>query len=135
DPKVREEKVVLEHVAEAAMLRRDVDAAGAVEERRTVDGDAAALRAGDAGESVHEAGLARARAAEQPDDRRRGGERDLEPELAELLLDVDRDHAVARRMTGFLRAIHSAAISAATERIRAIALMRQACGSPPGTCV
>ena len=92
DVEVREKQCVLEYVAEPSLVRRQVDAASAVEQRLAVDDDASALRAADAGDRVDDAGLARARAAEQTDDRRLGAKRDLELEHAEPLLDVNVDH-------------------------------------------
>src|SRR5215472_5927471 len=133
---MREKQIVLEDVAEPPPLRRHVDAALAVEKRKAVHDDRSALRTRDTRQRVHEAGLARARAAEEPDDRRLGAERDVEAKRAKPFLDVDRDHDFTpRKEKSFRRAIHSAATSAATESSTAIAERRHTCASAPGTCV
>ena len=89
---MRKEKVVLENVAEPPPLRRNVDAALAVEKRSAVDHDRSALRAGDACERVHEAGLARARAAEECCKTAPGAEMDVELEAAQPVFEIDLEH-------------------------------------------
>ena len=60
-----EQPGVLEDVADAPAVARDVDAARGVEQRLAVEDDAAARRAEQAGDRVDHRGLAGARAAEQ----------------------------------------------------------------------
>ena len=133
---MREEQIVLENVTEPSPVGREIDSALTVEERLAVDDDAPAQRTGDPGQRIDQARLARARAAEQADDRRVGLECNLEPEVAQHLRDVDIDHDRAPRTTAvFRRAIHSAATSATNERMTAITLRRSAWGSPLGVCV
>ena len=63
-------------------------------------------------------------------------ERDFELEVAQPLCDIDVDHDRGGRATVvFLRAIHSAATSATSDRMTAITLRRSACASPLGVCV
>ncbi len=133
DVEVRKKQPILEYVAEASLVRRQVDAASAVEQRLAVDDDASALRTADARDRIDDAGLARARATEQADDRRLGAKRDLELERPEALLDVNVDHrpAVLRDR----RVSHSEAISAAIDRTTAKSDRRSAWASPPGICV
>ena len=88
-------KRILEHVADAALVRRHIDALRGVEEHRLVDANRAALRRGDARDRVDDAGLARAGATEEADDGGLGGKLDVEVERAELLLDVNVDHRAA----------------------------------------
>src|SRR5262252_7837683 len=133
DVQMREQQIVLEHVAEPPTLRRHVDAALTVEERGLVDDDAAPLRPGDAGERVDKTGLARSRSPEKAHDRSLGTKCHFQPEAAQLASDVDVDHSRAARCGR--RATHSAATSAARDKATAIALSRQADASPPGTCV
>src|ERR1700716_2378116 len=132
---MREEQIVLEDVAEPPPFRRKIDAPIAVEERLAVHDDAAAQWSRDPGQRIDQARLARPRAAEQADDRCVGLERDFELELAQPLLDIDVDHVPGGCTTAvFRRAIHSAAMSATSERMTAITLRRSACGSPLGLC-
>src|SRR5262249_39543272 len=111
-------------------LRRQVDAAVAVEQRFSVDDDVAASRPANPGEGVDHAGLARAGTPEQADHRRFGAKCDRQLERAQRLLDVDVDHALragcARRVN------HSDTTSAAMDRITAIRLRRSAWASAPG---
>ncbi len=58
DVQVREQQIVLEHVAQSPLLGRQIDAPCAIEKRFTVDDDVAALRMRGAGERVDDTGLA-----------------------------------------------------------------------------
>ena len=129
---MRKEQVVLKDVAEPSPLRRQIDAAFAVEQRRAVDDDPAAFRTADSRQRVDEARLPGARAPEETDDRCFGSKRDVEPELAQSLRQIDLDHAPPPRGR---RASHSAATSAASESNTAMIDRRQAWASPPGTWV
>ena len=69
---MREQPAFLEHVADAAAVRRHVDARCAVEQHGVVERDAAAVRRDQAGDHVDDRGLAGARRAEQRGDAARG---------------------------------------------------------------
>ena len=67
---MREQRIVLEHHADAPVLRRDV--AGRTAHHRVVDADVAFADALEAGDAAQHRGLAAARRAEQAADRPRG---------------------------------------------------------------
>src|SRR5487761_57215 len=133
---MREQPALLEDVAEAALLRWQVDLARAVEQHLAAHGDATACRRQQAGQRIDDRGLAGARAAEQCGDagRRRdelGGQR----KRAECGLDIDLDHGAPRMRRSSRRAITSDASKAAMATMTAMTHRRNAGGSPPGTCV
>ena len=133
---MREQPALLEYVADAASMRRHVDAAGSVEQHRPVDGDGAAIGREQAGDHIHDRRLSRARRPEQ----RRHAARRIEAhgkfQRAKLLLHVDgeHDHSPWKR-TVARRASHSEANSAANANTIAIKTSRPAAASPPGTWV
>jgi hypothetical protein len=56
---MRKQSRILKHVADAAPMRRDVDARAAVIEHVTIHGDDAAIRLHEAGNHADQRGLAR----------------------------------------------------------------------------
>ena len=93
----RKEGVALEEVANATLLRRQVDVRVGIEERATPQHDAARVRPLDAGDALERHRLAAARGAEKRHDLcwALDGKRDLQREGIETLGDVDfeRRHA------------------------------------------
>ena len=116
---MRKQPAFLEHIADAPAPGRHVDARRAVEQHVAVERDAAAVGPQQAGDHVDDAGLAGAGRPEQRGRAAVGRERGVERELAELLFDVDRQHAHAAvtARAQARRANHSDAISAASEMI------------------
>src|SRR6185312_4618424 len=91
---MRKQPRFLKDIADAAALRRQVDAPGAGIERLARDDDAPGIGPDEAGDGIDEGGLARARAAIERDDARGGsGKAGVEPKFAEALFDLDLDHA------------------------------------------
>src|SRR5207237_7272699 len=96
--------------------------------------DAPALGLEEARDRVQHARLARARAPEEGGDQRVAREARLEPERAQARGYVDVElHACTRRRAA--RSSHSDSTSARSDSAIEAAHRRQACASPPGTCV
>src|SRR6202790_4118194 len=133
---MRKQPAVLEHVTDAAPVRRDVDSFGGVEQHRVVERDGAAIRREQTGNHVDDRGLARARRAEQGRRPACSFETHVQFECAELLCHVDGEHAHSpwKRMAA-RRASHSEAMSAASASAIATSTSRPAAASPPGTWV
>ena len=74
---MRKQQAILKHVADAPLLRRQVDAEGGIEQHLAIDHDAPAVRGKQPGNRIDHAGLARPGTAEHADHRRRGTEFDL----------------------------------------------------------
>ena len=136
DIEMRKQPRVLEHIADAAAMRRDVDACGGVVERLAVDGDAAAIGPQQARDHVDQRGLAGAGGAEQPGDAAFAGERGFDREFAELFGDVDAQHGQfpCRRWVA-RRANHSEAIRAAIAITMETTTSRSAAVSPSGVWI
>ena len=88
---MREQRVALEHVAEAPVLRRDVDPALAVEEHAAVHRDAPGVRLDQPRQALERQRLARARRPEQRDDGIAGLPGHVEREPGQALPDPDLD--------------------------------------------
>ena len=82
---MRKQPRILEHIADAAAMGRDMDARGGVVERLAVDGDDAAIGLQQSRDHVDQRGLAGAGGAEQSGDAALAGEGGFEREFAELL--------------------------------------------------
>src|SRR5260370_38176209 len=95
---MRKQQVVLKHVTQPALVGWHVDAAGAVEQCLAIDDDMTAVWPSDPGQRVDDAGLAGARAAEQPDDGCFGPKGDGKLEHAQALLDRNADHLDCLRL-------------------------------------
>ena len=95
DGQMRKEQRVLEDVADAPALRRDIDPLLRIEQHGVVDADRAPRRLADAGDGVDHGRLARAGAAEEAEDRRIRDEPDREAKISECRLDVNVDHRLA----------------------------------------
>ncbi len=131
---MREEPRVLEHVADAAAMRRQPDARLRVGQHRAVGDDPGALGPDEARDRVDEGRLARSRRAEDRRDAGRRLEGGVEPERALPMRDRDGErHAAIRRATR--RASHSDRARAASDTTTEISVRRIAPASPPGTCV
>ena len=88
---VREQETVLKDHADPPLLRRQVDAAGAVKQHGVVQADRAAIRPEQPGQQVHQGRLAAARRAEQADAVAGQVEVGGELELPQLFLHRDRE--------------------------------------------
>src|SRR5688572_2098216 len=125
---------LLEHVAETPPAGGYVDALSGIEKRVSVEANAPLARTDQAGNGVHDRRLPGAGLPEQCRYPGAALEGCLEPEFSELVLDSHRQcHAGTlrpARRTSVSDAI-SAASDSTTERIQ----RRNACSSPPGTCV
>src|SRR5487761_311202 len=133
---MREQPALLEDVAEAALLRWQVDLACAVEQHLAAHRDASTRRRQQAGQRIDNRGLASTRAAEQRSDAgRRRNEFRRQRESAERDLNVNFDHGAPRMRRSSRRAISSDASKAAMATMTAMTHSRNAGGSPPGTCV
>src|SRR5262249_59575196 len=107
DAEMRKQPRLLEDIAEAAPLRRQVDAGRSVEQDPAIDGNTAAIGPVEAGDPVEDRGLAGARGAEQSEDAACIDlQVNLEGEIAELLsgADIDSGHGLARHPSGPLDA-------------------------------
>src|SRR5215470_19883695 len=133
---MRQQAAFLEHVADAAPVRRDVDAACGVEQHLVVIGDAPAVRLHQAGDHVDDRGLAAARRAEQGGRAADRLELRHDREIAEPLFHLDLEHGHSPWMRApARRASHSDATSATSERTIATITSRSAGASPDGTWV
>src|SRR5947207_12210946 len=130
---MRKQPTFLEHIAEAATLRRPIDLLGGREQDLLVDRDPSAIWADQARERIDERSLAGAGAAEERCDAgRRRGEHRGKRERAEAFLDVDLYHAALPSRWASRRDSSSDARSAAKERATEITVRRIAAASPPG---
>ena len=93
---MREQPAFLEHVADAALVRRHVHARRAVEQHRVVERNPPAVRCDQAGDHVDDRSLAGTGAAEQGGDAAGHFELGREAEVAEPFLDVDGEHRFSR---------------------------------------
>src|SRR5438270_10986625 len=91
---MREETAFLKHIADAAAAGGYEDAALGVGQHRAVETDMAMLGANEAGDRVHERGLAGAGAAEQRGEAAFAVEGGVESESAEAVRDPDAQHRV-----------------------------------------
>jgi len=90
---VRKQAALLEHIADAPALRRQIEAALRIEHRHALDFDPARVRPRQTGQQIDQAGLAGAGAAEQRDDAvGRAGKLGIDLEGAQTLGDRDLDH-------------------------------------------
>src|SRR5262249_41260165 len=128
---MRKQPRILEHVADAAAMRGNMDALFGVVERLAVDDDGAAVGTEQSRDHVDQRGLARSGSAEEAGDAALAFEGRRKRELAELFCDVDAQHrqfpcrrAVARREN------HSAPISAASAITTETITSRSAAASP-----
>ncbi len=122
----------LEHVAEPALVRGQIDAARAIEQGSAADHDPAAPRSDQAADHVDHRGLAGARVAEQRDDTAVAGKVHVDLEAADPARDLDLEAAHAAIRRARLRPSSSAPISAASDTVTAIRVRRRAPSSPPG---
>ena len=102
---MREERVILEYIADAAAARRHIDAELAIEPRRAVDDDAAIVGRHETREHLQRQRLAGARGSVQRKPIGVGGKRNREIETAvagaHMFFDVDvdaHDYSAAARM-------------------------------------
>src|SRR5580704_18895073 len=133
---MREQPAVLEYIADAAAMRRHVDAARGVEQHRVVEGDRATVGREQTGDHVDDRGLAGTRRPEQRRHAARRMEAHAKLQRAKLLLHIDGEHDYSpwKRMVA-RRPSHSEANSAANANTIAIKTSRPAAASPPGTWV
>src|SRR5207244_1990036 len=89
DREMREERVALEDIPEAALLRGDVHPSLTVEEDSAVDDDASAIRPHEPGQALQGQRLARSRGAEERDDFVAGGPADVEGEARQRLAHLE----------------------------------------------
>ena len=92
DGHVREERVSLKHVPDAPLLRRQVDALGAVEQRASCRDDAARVGCDEAGDALQGQCLSRTRRPDEGDDRLVARPGRVEYEISELLSCGDAQH-------------------------------------------
>ena len=133
---MRKQPRILEHIADAAAMRRDMHARRGIVEHLAVDGDDAAIGPQQSRDHVDQRGLAGAGGAEQAGDAALAGERGLDREFAELFGDVDAQHdqfPCRRRVAR--RANHSEAISAASAMTMETTTSRSAAVSPSGVWI
>ena len=86
---MREERISLEHIADAALLRRHVDAAIGVEQDAAVQGDAPGVGADEPGQALEREALARAGRPEQHADALARAPFDVERETGQALAQAD----------------------------------------------
>ena len=89
---MREQRVSLKDVPDAPLLRPEVDALGAVEQRASGGDDAARVGRDEAGDALQRQGLSGARRPDERDDRLVAGPGGVEREIAELLACGDAQH-------------------------------------------
>ena len=131
---VRKQPRLLEDIADAALVRRQVDATLRVDEHRIADADPGEIRADESGDDVDQRGLAAARGAEYCGDAARALEPDVEADASQFVADGDREaHAVIRCPAR--RARNSETSRAPSEMAIEMAVSLRAPASPPGTCV
>ena len=135
DAQMREEPRVLEHHADPPLVHRHDDAGGGVDQHAAFDRNAPLLRPDQSGNQVDQRRLARTRRPEQRRQPTGAFEIRFDEEIAEAMIDVDRErHSMSiRRPTR--RARTSEATSATIEMTIEISVSRSAPASPPGTCV
>src|SRR5579884_2885627 len=131
---MREQPALLEHVADAALVRRHEDAALGVRRIRIKDRDVPALRPDQPGDRVDQRGLAGPGAAEQHGQPVAAGERGVEGKIPEPVRDGDAQHHDASRAAA-RRAAASEANRASMATTIDTAVNRKAAASPPGTWV
>ena len=89
---MREQPALLKHVADAAAMRRDKDAARSVGQYRVVDRDAAGVGPVEPGDRVDQRGLAGAGAAEEGGEAASALERGVQREGPQAMRDGDAEH-------------------------------------------
>src|ERR1700730_1898511 len=136
DIEMRKQPRVLEHIADAAAMRREMQARWGVVEGLAVDRDDATIGLQQSRDHVDQRGLARTGGAEQPGHAPLASEGSFNREFAEFLGDVDAQHdqfpcsrCVARR------ANHSDAISALIAMTMETITSRSAAVSPSGVWI
>src|SRR5207247_5100996 len=87
-----EERVALEDITDAPLLRRQVDPRGSVEEHALAHHDPPRIRTDQSREALEGQRLPGARGAEEPDDGRLGAPAHVEREARVSLDQLDRDH-------------------------------------------
>ena len=127
DRHVREQGVLLKQVADAALLRRQVDMPLAVEQRAAVQHDPAPVRAHDTGDAAQRHALAAAGRAEQRHGLVFRLERHAQVERAEFFLDVDRNTHAAAPFPRFSSRLTASSTTA--EIARLTATQKNACRS------
>ena len=138
DGHMRKQPVILKHIADAALLRCQVDARGTVEQGRAIDADMACLRGQQACHDIGKAGFARPGRAEQGN--RAAITRKLHIQhkspQRQCHIDSDQRHGVTPDLVLCMRcASHSDSSKASIEMPMAITDNCNAAPSPPGTCV
>src|SRR5437870_4144955 len=130
---MRKEPTFLEDIADAAAVRRSVDAALGVEQHRPVDDDASPFRVQQPGDRVDHGGLACSRPTEQRGEAAPAAKMDIELEFAEAVFDIDLEHGAQspERRRPVRRARISEASSATIGRTITTRVRRSAAGSPP----
>ena len=133
---MRKQPAFLEHITDAAAMRRHVDAGAGIEQHGLVERNRAAIGRHQTGDHIDDRSLAGARRTEQSGRATRGFELYAELEHAELLFHIDREHDQSpwKRMAA-RRLSHSEANKAAKASTIEIKTNRPAAASPPGTCV
>ncbi len=133
---MRKQPGILEHIADAAAVRRDMQVCRRVVQHFAVDGDDAAIGPQQSRDDVDQRGLAGARGAEQPGDPAFAGKRGFDREFAELSCNVDAQHAqFPCRRRRARRANHSEATSAASAMTTETSTSRSAALSPSGVWI
>jgi len=130
---VGQEAAFLEHVADAALVRRHVDPC-CIEKDGRVGDDAAAVRREEPGDGIEHAGLPGAGGPEERGDGGVARESDVQCQLPGARRDghLERQACTFRRAA---RASHSESTSAPSESAMDSRHNRHAAESPPGTCV
>ena len=119
---MREEGVALGKKSDPALLHRKVEAALGVEERRAVERDPAAARAGGAEDHHERLGLPGAVGSEQHQRRGSGAERDIDRQRAGHSLQRNLEQAHRRAPA---RMATSSAKATATSRIERLCAVRR----------
>src|SRR5260370_6129993 len=132
---MREEASFLKDVTDAAAMLRYEDALLGVDEDVAVKRDVSPVRTDEAADDVDERCLARPGSSEQRRDAPVADELGFELDRPEPMLHVDRDHASTPIRRPTTRPIASEPRRANMEPATAIAVSRNAAGSPPGICV
>ena len=112
DRHVGKESRILKDIADAAAMRRDEDPAGRVKERVGPERDVPFIGAQEARDGIDDAGLARARAAEERGDARARPDVDVEREAAQCMAEADRERHAWPMRRATARLTHSARASA-----------------------
>ena len=132
---MRKKAAFLEHVADAALVRRDEHAAFGVGQGVAIDDDPAVLGPDQPGDRVDERALAGAGTAEQGGQPARALEFRVQREIAEPMADGDAEHQTPAARRVACCATASEANNAAIEIAIDTSVSRSAAISPPGDWV